>query len=64
MALRDLTRTTIQVIRAIMAKIMMNNNHNGQTTITFSMVEVSPKILTVCLALKIPTIGKLQLSTW
>ena len=59
---RLLTLKKIQMIRAMMAKMIINSNQSGHLITVFSTMEVSPKMLTVCLALKIPTKGNLQVS--
>lgn len=45
-------------------KTMMNSSQIGQMTMVFSMMDSSPKILTVCLARKIPIEGSSQVSVW
>ena len=53
-----------QMTIMVAMKIMMNSSQIGQMTMVFSMMDSSPKILTVCLARKIPIEGSSQVSVW
>ena len=53
-----------QMTIMVTMKIMMNSSQIGQMTMVFSMMDSSPKILTVCLARKIPIEGSSQVSVW
>ncbi len=57
---RDFTRSTNHIIIRMITNTIKNISHKGHTTMVFSKVDTSPKIFTVCFALKIPIIGKLH----
>ena len=61
---RDLMRRTSQMIMAMITKMIRKRSQMGQTITVFSTIDSSPKILTVCLARKMPIEGKSQVWAW
>ena len=57
---RALILRTIHITSRIIAKIITKSNHKGQTITVFSTIDSSPKIFTICFALKMPIDGILQ----